>query len=86
MDRNSDIQNSTKAAEGKPLSDKSVLLWERYHKPMQAAAATFNAAIANTQNLLGGIILESEGFDPETHVFDADKMRIVPRPPDLKAR
>lgn len=64
----------------KPLSDKSVLFWERYAGPMQAAAAQMNAAIVNTQNIIGGIILEMEGLSPETHIFDADNMRCIPRP------
>lgn len=64
----------------KPISDKSRLLWERYFAPMQGAAQALNAAIINTQNVLGGIILEMEGVSAETHVFDMDNMRIVPRP------
>lgn len=66
----------------KPLSDANKLLWERYQGPMNAAAAQFNAAIANTQNLLGRIIIESEGMDPDKYLLDVDKMRIVPRPPE----
>ncbi len=66
--------------EVKPIGDKSRLLWERYYGPMQQSAAAFNAAIANTQNLLGAIILEMEGVSVETHVFDADNMRVIPRP------
>jgi len=62
-----------------PISDKNKLLWERYYGPMQAAAAQFNAAIQNTQNLLGAIIIEAEGFDPRSSVFDADHMAIRPR-------
>lgn len=64
----------------RPISDAHKLLWERYYGPMQAAAAQLNAAIQNTQNILAGIILEREGFSPETHLFDADKLRIIPRP------
>lgn len=64
----------------KPLSDKSVLLWERFYGPMQQAAAQLNAAITNTQNIIGGMILEMEGLSPKTHVFDADNMRCIPRP------
>lgn len=64
----------------KPLSDANKLLWERYQGPMNAAAAQFNAAIANTQNILGRIIMEREGVDPDTHVLDVDRMRIIPRP------
>lgn len=75
---NPEIRNSENVAH--PLSDKATLLWERYHTPMQAAATQLNAAIANTQNILGRIILETEGFDPATHIFDADNMRIIVRP------
>lgn len=64
----------------RPISDANKLLWERYYKPMQAAAAQFNAAITNTQNILAAIIMEREGVSTETHVFDMDKLRIVPRP------
>lgn len=63
-----------------PVSDKSKLLWERYYKPMQAAAATFNAAVANTENLLAGLILEMEGKDPADFVFDMSAVAIIPRP------
>ncbi len=66
--------------ETKPISDKSKLLWQQYFAPMQGAAAALNAAITNTQNILGGIILEIEGVTPETHIFDADNLRIIPRP------
>lgn len=62
------------------ISDKSKLLWERYWNPMNGAAQALNAAISNTQNLLASIIMEMEGFDPKTHVFDMDNMRIIPRP------
>ena len=64
----------------KPISDKSKLIWERYYGPMNGAAQALNVAIQNTQNILGGIILELEGVSPETHIFDVDKMRIIPRP------
>lgn len=70
--------------ESYPLSDKSKLLWERYHGPMQSAAHALNQAITNTQNLLAGILLEMEGYSPETHVFDIDKMCIRPRPQAMK--
>jgi hypothetical protein len=63
-----------------PVSDKSKLLWERYYIAMNGAAQAFNAAIVNTQNILGRIIIEAEGFDPDTHIFDADNLRIVSRP------
>jgi hypothetical protein len=86
MSRNSDIRNSTKSDDGKPLSAESTLLWERFHGPTQAAAQQLNAAISNMQNILGGIIVEKEGFTTETHIFDADRMRIIPRPPNLKVR
>lgn len=68
------------APEAKPISDKSRLLWERYYAPMQGAAAALNAAIINTQNIIGGVILELEGVSSETHLFDADNMKIIPRP------
>lgn len=64
----------------KPLSDKSKLLWEKYWTPMNAAAQGLNAAINNTMNLLGAIIIEMEGLDPTTHLFDADNLRIISRP------
>lgn len=63
-----------------PIGDKSKLLWERYYAPMQNAAAAMNAAITNTQNMIAAIIIEAEGFSPETHVFDMDKLRIMRRP------
>lgn len=63
-----------------PISDANKLMWERYIGPMQSAAAQLNAAIANTQNILAGIIIEREGFLTDTHIFDMDKLRIVPRP------
>lgn len=64
----------------RPISDANKLLWERYYGPMNAAAAQMNAAIQNTQNILGAVILEREGVSPDTHVFDADNLRIIPRP------
>lgn len=67
-------------AESHPIGDASKLMWERFINPMQAAAAQMNAAIANTQNILAGVILEREGFSPDTHVFNLDTMRIVSRP------
>lgn len=63
-----------------PITDTNKLLWERYHGPMQAAAAQLNAAIQNVQNILAGIIIEREGFSTETHLFDMDRLRIVKRP------
>lgn len=64
------------------ISDSSKLLWERFWKPMQAAASQMNHAISTTQNLLGEIILKNEGFSPDTHVFDIDRNVIVPRSKD----
>ena len=66
----------------KPLSDASKLLWEKYQRPMEAAAQAFNNAILNNQNIIGRIIIESEGLDPDKYLLDVDKMRIVPRPPE----
>lgn len=63
-----------------PISDANKLLWERYYGPMQSAAAAFNAAIRNTENMLAAIIMEREGASTETHVFDIDKLRIIPKP------
>lgn len=63
----------------KSIGDKSYALWNRYFPPMQQAAQMLNAAIENTQNILGSIILEIEGCSAETYIFDADRMRIVPR-------
>jgi hypothetical protein len=62
------------------VSDKSARLWESYHGPMNAAAQALNGAITNVQNILAGIILDAEGFDRETHVFDADRLTIVRKP------
>jgi hypothetical protein len=62
------------------LSDKSARLWESYHGPMNGAAQALNAAIANVQNILGRVILTQEGFDPDTHLFNADNLTIVRRP------
>lgn len=70
----------TPALPGEKISDKATLLWERYFKPMQNAAAALNAAVRNTENVLGGIILEMEGKSSETHIFDPDRMMIVQRP------
>lgn len=64
----------------KPISDANKLLWERYFNPMQAAAAQFNAAIRNTEQILAAVIIEREGFTTDTHVFDMEKMRVIPRP------
>ena len=77
---NRDRRSARVIGEIKPISDTNKLLWERYYGPMQAAAAQFNAAIQNTQNILGAIILEREGFSPDTHIFDADNLRVIPRP------
>ena len=63
------------------ISDKSKLLWERYQGPMQSAAASMNAAIQNTQNILAAVIMEAEGYDVETHLFDMERLVIIPRPP-----
>ncbi len=62
------------------ISDKSMLVWERYYGSMQAAASMMNQAITNTQNVLAVMIIEAEGFSPETHVFNMDKLVIVERP------
>jgi hypothetical protein len=70
-----------KPPEGKKLSGESQLLWERFFGPMQGAAAQFNAAIRNTENILAAMILEKEGFSAETHLFDMDRQVILPRPP-----
>jgi hypothetical protein len=67
-----------------PISAESTLLWERWYKPMQAAAAQINAAITNTQNILAAIILEREGVSPDTHLLDIDKLRIIARPKTTK--
>lgn len=80
--RKFEIGNPKNAVDGVPLSDKAVLFWERYHKPMNAAAQSLNAALVNTQNILAGIVIEMEGYDSATHLFDVDKMRIIPRPPE----
>ena len=62
------------------LSDKAARVWEAYQGPMQAAAQAMNAAIVNTEKLLGGIILQMEGFSPETHLLDVGRMVILRRP------
>ncbi|MGH3589534.1 MAG: hypothetical protein ACRDRF_00655 [Pseudonocardiaceae bacterium] len=62
------------------LSDKSKLAWERYYGPMQSAAAAFNAAIKNTENIVAAAILEAEGLSPETHFFDMNALEAVERP------
>lgn len=66
------------------IGDKSRLLWERYYGPMQGAANVLNAAINNTMSVIGGVIIEMEGFSVDTHIFNADKMEIVPRPQEIK--
>lgn len=62
------------------LSDKAARVWESYQGPMNAAAQAMNAAILNTEKLLGGIILQMEGFSPETHMLDMGRMLILRRP------
>lgn len=62
------------------LSDKSARLWESYYGPMNGAVAGLNNAIQNVQNILGRIIMAQEGKDPDTHLFDADRMVIIRRP------
>ncbi len=75
-------ESEAKAVERpRPISAKSELLWQKYFVPMQSAAAALNSAIVNTQNIIGNLILEAEGVTSETHIFDADNMRIIPRPP-----
>lgn len=64
----------------KPISDKARLVWERYYAPMQGAAHALNQAIANTQNVLAGVLMEMDGVSPETHILDVEKMRYIPRP------
>ena len=66
--------------EERAISDANKLLWSQYYGPMQQAAATLNAAITNTQNLLATIIVKSEGLSPEEWVFDMDRMMLVKRP------
>jgi hypothetical protein len=63
-----------------PLTDKSKLLWSQYYGPAQAAAQQMNAAFGSMQNILARIIIESQGLDADTHLFDMDKLVIVPRP------
>lgn len=62
------------------LSDKSARLWEAYYGPMNGAVQGLNSAIQNVQNILGRVIIAQEGLDPDTHLFDADRMVIIPRP------
>lgn len=62
------------------ISDKSARLWEQYYGPMNGAVQGLNAAIQNVQNILGRIIIAQEGMDPDAHLFDADRMVIIPRP------
>lgn len=84
--RNTGNQNAaTPRTKGQPISDKSRLLWERYFGTMQAAAANLNTAIRNTENVIASVILEMEGVSPDTHIFDMDRLQILPRPPAPKA-
>ncbi len=62
------------------VSDKGARLWESYYGPMNGAALALNAAIINVQNILGRIIMQLDGYDPDTHSFDPSRMVIVPRP------
>lgn len=62
------------------LSDKTARVWESYQRPMSGAIQALNAAIMNTQNVLGAIVLEMEGFSVDTHMFDVDRMVIIERP------
>ena len=80
MKRGGRVIGKVAGAEPHKLSDKAARYWEKYYGPMQAAAASLNAAIANTHNIIGAVVLEIEGFDPATHIFDADNMQIVQRP------
>lgn len=66
--------------EERDISDANKLLWAQYYGPMQQAAATLNAAITNTQNLLATVIAKSEGLDPSEWVFDMDRVVMVKRP------
>ena len=63
------------------VSDKSARLWESYYGPMNGAVQSLNAAIVNVQNILGRQIIAQEGLDPDTHLFDADRMVIIVKPP-----
>jgi hypothetical protein len=62
------------------VSDKSARLWESYYGPMNGAVQGLNAAIQNMQNILGRIIIAQEGMDPDTYLFDADRMMIIRKP------
>lgn len=62
------------------VSDKAARLWESYYGPMNGAAQALNAAITNTQNILGRIVLEMDGFSTDTHILDAETMTIRQRP------
>lgn len=64
----------------RPISDKSKLLWSQYYGPLKGAHDAMIAALNNAHNIIGGIILANEGVTSETHIFDADNLRIIPRP------
>lgn len=62
------------------ISDRSRLIWERFFRPMQSAAATLNIAIAAAQDVVAGQIMEAEGFSADEFLFDVDSLTIVRRP------
>lgn len=78
--RNREVTALPVSAPAHKISDKSARIWESYYAPMQGAAQALNAAIGNTQNILAKIILDMEGFSHTTHLFDMEKLEIVPRP------
>lgn len=80
MSRRNRVIGKIAGDEPHKLSDKAARLWESYQRPMQGAAQALNAAIQNTENVLGGIIMQMEGFSPDTHLLDVGRMVIVRRP------
>lgn len=80
MSRRPRVIGKINGEEPHKISDKAARFWESYQGPMQAAAHSMNAAIANTERVLAGIILQMEGFSPETHMVDVGRMVILRRP------
>jgi hypothetical protein len=73
------INGAVKMPEGIALSDKAALFWERFAKHMDNAINAFNGHVVNARTTMAAIVIEMEGYSTDTHAFDIDRMRIIPR-------
>jgi hypothetical protein len=62
------------------LTAKSLLAWERFNGPMQAAVAQVNEAVRVAQNTVARCLIEAEELNPNEWLFDMDNLVLIPKP------